>query len=82
MKTPVTALQFSQSNSLKDILAFGGGDGTVSLLKMANGALTVIVSVADIYSHTSNVNALKWNRDHLASCGDDGSVRVYRVWPE
>lgn len=75
------------------LLASGGGDGKVivwQLVKNEQGKVDIQPIAATREAHgVSDVNNVAWcvredgrGRGMLASCGDDGSVRVWRVAEE
>jgi WD40 repeat protein len=69
---------FSVAWSKTDIVATGSGDDSIRLFKVINGHLELIT--VKVKAHTNDVNCVAWNPVHsniLASCGDDGHIRVW-----
>ncbi|KAJ1756355.1 Cytosolic iron-sulfur protein assembly protein [Coemansia sp. RSA 1591] len=68
-------------------LATGCGDNTVRVFKVTEteSGLNVDLECAQEYAHgLSDINCVKWNPKHkgwLATCGDDGVVRIWYMEP-
>lgn len=59
-------------------LATGGAGGTASLFDVANSSVRGPTSAIQLKGQGGEVGAVDWAQDSLATCADDGTVRVWR----
>lgn len=82
----VFSLSWSEGKDGLGLLASAGGDGKIIIWQITEGVtIQPIAAVRDAHG-VSDVNSVAWctredgrGKGMLASCGDDGSVKVWRV---
>lgn len=77
---------YSVSWSSGDLLASGSGDNSICIFsrdpEVITGEPAFILSNKIEKAHKSDVNCVKWNPAHpdiLASCSDDGTIKIWKV---
>jgi len=69
---------FSVCWSKNNIIATGSGDNSIKLFSFKNDVLEQISTTEK--AHSSDVNCVTWNpmiSNILASCGDDGHIKIW-----
>ncbi|EAU84535.2 cell division cycle protein cdt2 [Coprinopsis cinerea okayama7 len=59
-------------------LASGGADGKASLFDVANSPFGVPAPAVELKAQEGEVGAVDWSHDALATCADEGTVRIWR----
>jgi hypothetical protein len=61
------------------VIAIGCNDGSIGFLRLGEDGVEEVGRVENKYGHSKPVTQLRWMRGLLASCGEDHSVRIFRV---
>lgn len=77
LKHPVTAIEFCSEVGFEDYFAVGCVTGLVSVGRISQGELELIIDIEDHFAHTECVNKIKWRGRSFATCSDDFSVRIF-----
>lgn len=70
---------YSVAWSKNNIIATGSGDNSLRLFSFNNDQLQLIMNKEK--AHDSDINSVTWNPVHsniIASCGDDGKIKIWR----
>jgi len=82
---PIFSIDWSHLN---DKICTGSGDDSISIIERDNTAASTPeseqykITIKHEKAHSSDVNCTRWNPKYqniFASCGDDGSIKVWKV---
>ena len=75
-------------NKQNELIATAGGDNSIYIFKEKSSpsgepqAASFDVAFHKENAHLQDVNSVQWNPKHmnvLASCGDDGTIKIWRL---
>lgn len=78
----IFSVAFGQGETVRNLIVCGDQIGNVYILKIS--PLTVLHKISDSIGHTKIVNQIKWRgeENEFATCSDDHSVKIFKVWNE